>query len=403
MQEELGEFTRNNVWDLIPCPSGVNIIGTKWIFKNKTDESGNITRNKARLVAQGYTQIKGIDFDETFAPVARLEAIHLLLAVACYLKFKLFQMDVKSAFLNGLLCEEVYVAQPKGFEDPHYPDYVYKLKKAMYGLKQAPGAWYERLTQFLISIGYTRGGIDKTMFVKKEKKHFIIAQIYVDDIVFGSNSQKMVDEFVAQMQSEFQMSMVGEMNYFLGLQVIQSKEGIFLTQAKYARNLVKKFGLAKATHKRTPAATHVKITKDDAGASMDQTLYRSMIGSLLYLTATRPDICQAVGVCARYQADPKESHLLQVKRIIKYVSGTADYGMWYTRDTSGCIVGYSDADWAGNIEDRKSTSGGCFFVGNNLVSWFSKKQNSISLSSTDVEYMAMGSCCASDDLDEADA
>ncbi|CAM8997117.1 unnamed protein product [Rhodiola kirilowii] len=156
-------------------------------------------------------------------------------------------MDVKSTFLNGLLFEEVYVAQPKGFKDPHYPDHVYKLKKALYGLKQAPRAWYERLTQFLMSMGYTRGGIDKTMFVKKDNKHFIIVQIYVDDIVFGSNSQKMVDEFVAQMQSEFKMSMVDEMNYFLGLQVVQSKEGIFLTQAKYARNLVKKFGLDKVT------------------------------------------------------------------------------------------------------------------------------------------------------------
>ncbi|CAM8943765.1 unnamed protein product [Rhodiola kirilowii] len=169
MQEELGEFTRNNVRDLVPRPSGVNIIGTKWIFKNKTDESGNITRNKARLVAQGYTQIEGIDFDETFALVACLEAICLLLAVACHLKFKLFQMDVKSAFLKGLLFEEVYVAQPKGFEDPLYPDHVYKLKKALYGLKQAPRAWYERLTQFLMSMGYTRGGIDKMMFVKKER------------------------------------------------------------------------------------------------------------------------------------------------------------------------------------------------------------------------------------------
>ncbi|CAM8951164.1 unnamed protein product [Rhodiola kirilowii] len=178
-------------------------------------------------------------------------------------------MDMNSAFLNGLLFEEVYVAQPKGFEDPHYPDHVYKLKKALYGLKQAPRAWYERLTQFLMSMGYTRGGVDKTMFVKRDNKHFIIAQIYVDDIVFSSNSQKMVDEFMAQMQSEFKMSMVGEMNYFLGLQVVQSKEGIFLTQAKYARNLVKKFGQDKAAHKRTPAATHVKITKDDAGASVD--------------------------------------------------------------------------------------------------------------------------------------
>ncbi|CAM8998987.1 unnamed protein product [Rhodiola kirilowii] len=215
MQEELGEFQRNDVWDLVPRPDSVNIIGTKWIFKNKSDENGNITRNKARLVAQGYTQIEGVDFDETFAPVARLEAIRLLLALACHLKFKLFQMDVKSAFLNGLLNEEVYVAQPKGFEDPHHPEYVYRLKKALYGLKQAPRAWYERLTEFLINHGYQRGGVDKTLFVKHSGSDFIIAQIYVDDIVFGSISQKLVDKFVEQMQSEFQMSMVGEMCYFL--------------------------------------------------------------------------------------------------------------------------------------------------------------------------------------------
>ncbi|CAM8932620.1 unnamed protein product [Rhodiola kirilowii] len=195
------------------------------------------------------------------------------------------------------------------------------------------------------------------------------------------------------MQSEFQMSMVGEMCYFLGLQVKQKVDGIFISQSKYARNLIKKFDLEKATHKRTPAETHVKVTKDEAGAKVDQTLYRSMIGSLLYLTASRPDIAHAVGVCARYQANPKESHLMNVKRFIRYVCGTADYGLWYTKDTNACLVGYCDADWAGNAEDRKSTSGGCFFLGNNLVSWFSKKQNSISLSIAEVEYIAAGSCC----------
>ncbi|CAM8880628.1 unnamed protein product [Rhodiola kirilowii] len=173
------------------------------------------------------------------------------------------------------------------------------------------------------------------------------------------------------------MSMVGEMSYFLGLQVKKKIDGIFISQCKYARNLIKKFDLDKASHKRTLAATHVKITKDKAGISIDQTMYRSMIGSLLYLTASRPDIAYVVGVCERYQANPKESHLLNVKRIIKYISGTSDYGIWYTKDTSPCLVGYCDADCARNAEDRKSTSGGCFFLGNNLVSWFSKKQNSI--------------------------
>ncbi|CAM8893336.1 unnamed protein product [Rhodiola kirilowii] len=277
-------------------------------------------------------------------------------------------VNVKSAFLNGFLNEEVYVAQPKGFEDPHHPASVYRLKKALYGLKQAPRAWYERLTVFLIDHGYVRGGVDKTLFVKHTRSDFIIAQIYVDDIVFGSNTQKLVDQFVEQMQKEFKTSMVGEMNYFLGLQVIQKDDGIFISQGKYAKNLIKKFALEKASHKRTPAVTHLKITKDDARTKVAQTLYRSMIGSLLYLTASRPDKAYAVGVCARYQVDPKESHLLQVKRIIKYVCGTVDFGIWYTKDTNSDLVGFCDADWAGNAEDRKSTSGGCFFLGNNFVS-----------------------------------
>ncbi|CAM8979840.1 unnamed protein product [Rhodiola kirilowii] len=183
------------------------------------------------------------------------------------------------------------------------------------------------------------------------------------------------------------------MCYFLGLQVKQKAAGIFISQSKYARNLIKKFDIEKATHKRTPAATHVKITKDEVDTTVDQTLYKSITGSLLYQTASRPDIAHAVGVCARYQAHPKESHLMNVKRIIRYVCGTADYGLWYTKDTNSCLVGYCDADWAENVEYCKSTSGGCFFLGNNLVSWFSKKQNSISLSTAEAEYITGGSCC----------
>ena len=273
MQEELNQFKRNEVWDLVPRPEGINVIGTKWIFKNKPDETGTMTRNKARLVAQGYTQVEGLDFDETFAPLARLESI----GVACILKFKLFQMDVKSAFLNGYLHEEVYVKEPKGFVEPNLPNHVYKLKKALYGLKQAPRAWYERLTQFLVNQGYRKGGNDKTLFVKEENRRLMIAQIYVDDIVFGGMSNQMVQHFVEQMQSEFEMSLVGELTYFLGLQVKQMEDTIFISQSKYAKNIVKKFGMESASHKRTPAATHLKLTKDEKGVSVDQSLYRSMI------------------------------------------------------------------------------------------------------------------------------
>ncbi|KAK2410100.1 putative mitochondrial protein [Trifolium repens] len=394
MQEELNQFERSEVWDLVPRPEDVNVIGTKWVYKNKSDENGTVTRNKARLVAQGYTQIEGLDFDETFAPVARLESIRLLLGVACILKFKLYQMDVKSAFLNGYLQEEVYVEQPKGFVDPEYPNYVYKLKKALYGLKQAPRAWYERLTQFLEEQGYRKGGSDKTLFVKQEKGKFIIAQIYVDDIVFGGMSNAMVQHFVQQMQSEFEMSLVGELTYFLGLQIKQMDDTIFISQSKYARNIIKKFGMDNATHKRTPAPTHLKLTKDEKGISVDQSLYKSMIGSLLYLTASRPDITYAVGVCARYQADPKVSHLTQVKRILKYVNGTSDYGIMYSHCENSTLYGYCDADWAGSADDRKSTSGGCFFLGTNLISWFSKKQNCVALSTAEAEYVAAGSSCS---------
>ncbi|XP_057432399.1 secreted RxLR effector protein 161-like [Lotus japonicus] len=195
------------------------------------------------------------------------------------------------------------------------------------------------------------------------------------------------------MKSGFEMSLVGELNYFLRLQVKQVEDSMFISQSKYVKELVKKFRLEGSTHKRTPAATHIKLTKDDSGANVDQSLYRSMIGSLLYLTASRPDIAFAVGVCARYQAAPKESHLIQVKRIIKYVSGTNDYGIFYVHHTNSSLVGYCDADWAGNADDRKSTSGGCFFLGNNLISWFSKKQNCISLSTAKAEYIAAGSDC----------
>jgi hypothetical protein len=196
------------------------------------------------------------------------------------------------------------------------------------------------------------------------------------------------------MRSEFEMSLVGELTYFLGLQVKQSEDTVFISQSKYAKSIVKKFGLENATHKRTPAATHIKLSKDENGVDVDQCLYRSMIGSLLYLTASRPDIAFAVGVCARYQANPKTSHLLQVKRIIKYVSGTCNHGMLYSYNANPTLIGYCDADWAGSADDRKSTSGGCFFFGENLISWFSKKQNCVSLSTVEAEYIAAGSGCS---------
>ncbi|KAL4026017.1 hypothetical protein IC575_014424 [Cucumis melo] len=226
-------------------------------------------------------------------------------------------MDVKSAFLNGYLNVEVYVAQPKGFINHEYPQYVYKLNKALYGLKRSPRAWYERLTVYLGHKGYSRGGADKTLFVNRSDKDLIIAQIYVDDIILGGFCEELVKNFINIMQPELEISMVGELSYFLGLQIKQRKEGIFITQKKYAKNLVKKFCLEKSQQKRTLATTHVKITKDITGESVDHKLYRSMIGSLFYLTTSKSDITYAIGISARFQSNPRVSHLAAVKRIIK--------------------------------------------------------------------------------------
>ncbi|KAJ9567585.1 hypothetical protein OSB04_003551 [Centaurea solstitialis] len=394
MQEELAEFIRNNVWLLVPRPRKRTIIGSKWIFRNELDEIGTIIRNKARLVAQGYRQEEGIDYDETFAPVARLEAIRLFLAFAAHMNFKVYQMDIKNAFLNGKLNEEVYVAQPPGFVDPKFPNHVYKLNKALYGLKQAPRAWYDTLSTFLLSKGFVRGKIDSTLFLKKYPKHILLVQIYVDDIIFGSTNPKLCEKFELLMKSEYKMSMMGELTFFLGLQIKQSEKGIFINQGKYVHEMLKKFDLTSCTPMKTPMAPPLSLDKDSKGKPVDVTLYRGMIGSLLYLTASRPDIMYSTCLCARYQAEPKESHLTAVKRIFRYLKGTPNLGLWYSKDSGFDLTAYSDSDFAGCKIDRKSTTGGCHLLGGKLVSWTSKKQNSVSTSTAEAEYVAAGICCA---------
>ena len=358
------------------------------------DEHGAITRNKARLVAKGYNQEEGIDFGETYAPVARLEAVRLLLAFSSIQGFKLFQMDVKSAFLNGYINEEVFVSQPPGFEDHKNPEHVFRLKKALYGLKQTPRQWYERLSEFLLSQGYSRGNSDKTLFLKKKSEDIILVQVYVDDIIFGSTNEEMCEDFVKTMKSEFEMSMLGEMNFFLGLQVKQLKDGIFISQEKYCKELLKKFDMNQCKAISTPISTSCQLDQDFAGKSVDQTKYRGLIGSLLYLTASRPDIMFVVCLCARYQSDPKESHYNAAKRILKYLQGSKEVGLWYPNKVSLNLIGFSDSDFAGCKVDRKSTSGTCHMLGSSLISWHCKKQACVALSTAEAEYIAAGSCCA---------
>ncbi|WVZ63995.1 LOW QUALITY PROTEIN: hypothetical protein U9M48_013581 [Paspalum notatum var. saurae] len=368
MHEELENFERNHVWDLVEPPPKCRPIGTKWVFKNK-----------ARL---------GIDYEETFAPVARLEAIRILLNFAASKGFKLQQMDVKSAFLNGFIEEEVYVRQPPDFESARFPDRVYKLRKALYGLKQAPRAWYARLKSFLLKSGFVMGSVDKTLFLLSRGGDTLIVQIYVDDIIFGGSSHVLVSSFAEQMSREFEMNLMGELQFFLGLQIKQGPEGTFVHQAKYTKDILKKFEMGDSKPMTTHLSTNTALDADEDGEAVDQKEFRGMIGSLLYLTATRPNIQFAVCLCARYQASPRTSHRQAVKCIFRYLKFTPELGLWYSSEGSQMLT------MLGCRIDRKSTSATCQLLGTSLVSWSSRKQASVSLSTTEAEYIAAASCCS---------
>jgi hypothetical protein len=271
MKEELNNFKHNEVWSLVERPKQ-NVVRTKWVFCNKQDEHRVVTRNKARLVAKGYSQVEGLDFDETFALVARLESIHMLLAYATQHGFMLCQMDIKSTFFNGPI-KEVYVEQPPGFESEDYPTHVYKPHKAVYGLKQAPRAWYECLRDFLIENGFRIGKADSTLFTRKMGKDLFVCQIYVDDIIFGSTNKSFCDEFSKIITNRLEMSMMVVLSFFRGFQIKQAKEGTFISQMKYTRDILKKFGMDKAEPIKTPMGTNGHLDLDLDGTSVDQKVY----------------------------------------------------------------------------------------------------------------------------------
>nr|GEZ59886.1 copia protein [Tanacetum cinerariifolium] len=308
-REELLKFKLLNVWTLVDLPPGNRVIGTRWVCRNKRYQRGIVVRNKSRLVAQGHRQEEGIDYDEFFAPVARIEAIRLFLAYASFMDFTVYQMNVKSGFLYRTIKEEVYVSQPLGFVDLAFPDRVYKVEKALYGLHQAPRAWYETLSTYLLDKGFRRGTTDKTLFIKKIKDDILLVQVYVDDIFFGFTKRSLSTEFEQLMHKRFQMSPIGELTFFLGLQVKQRKGGIFLSQDEYVSDILKEFGFSSVKSISTPMETHKPLSKDANGTDVDVHLYRSMIGSLMYLTSSRPYIMFAMCACSKFQVQPKVSHM----------------------------------------------------------------------------------------------
>nr|GEV27833.1 hypothetical protein [Tanacetum cinerariifolium] len=347
MQEELHQFDRLDVWELVDRP----------LF-------------------------------------ARLEAVRLFITYAAHKSFIVYQMDVKTTFLYGPLKEEVYVNQPDGFVDPYHPDKVYRLKKALYGLKQAPRVWYDELSTFLVSKGFSKGSIDPTLFITKHGEDILLLQIYVDEIIFGSTQLKFSEQFEKLMHSKFEMFMMGELKFFLGIQIHQSPCGIFINQAKYAQEIHIKHGMTSCDSIGTPMATkHQDV--DLSGTLVDQTKYQSMVGAVMYLTASRPNIVHATCYCARYQAKPTEKHLTAVKRIFQYLKDTINMELWYPKDTGFELTAFSDLDHAAYLNLRKNTSGGIQFLGGDkLFSWSSKKQDYTLMSSTEAEYVSLSTCCA---------
>ncbi|KAL0351154.1 UNVERIFIED_CONTAM: Retrovirus-related Pol polyprotein from transposon RE2 [Sesamum radiatum] len=349
MEEEIKMIEKNNTWELTDRPKDKEVIGVKWIYKTKLNADGSIQKHKARLVAKGYSQLPGIDYTETFAPVARLDTIRALIAIAANKKWKIYQMDVKSAFLNGYIDEEIYVEQPQGFIAKGSEEKVLRLKKALYGLKQAQE---------------------------------------LDDLIYTGNNEKMIQVFKEDMMKTFEMSDLGLMHFFLGIEINQEKEGIFICQRKYTETLLKKFKMESCKTVTTPLVTGEKYQKEDGSQKVDGSMYRSLIGSLLYLTATRPDIMFATCLLSRFMQSPSQVHYAAAKRILRYLRGTKDFGIWYKSTNDAKLVGYTDSDWAGSVDDMKSTSGYTFSLGSGIFSWASKKQATVAQSSAEAEYIA---------------
>ncbi|KAI3710109.1 hypothetical protein L2E82_39883 [Cichorium intybus] len=393
MQEEVDALHINNTWVLVPRPTNANVVGSKWVYRTKYKSDGTVDRYKARLVAQGFTQIPGLDYFLTFSPVVKASTVRIVLALAIINNWHLHQLDVKNAFLNGTLTETVYMEQPPGFINPSAPHHVCLLKKALYGLKQAPRAWFQRLSSFLVSIGFVCSRADTSLFVFKRSSIVLYVLVYVDDIILTGNDEKVIQKFINRLYQEFAITDLGPLNYFLGLEVTYTPNGLFLSQAKYAYDILSRAGLLDAKPVGTPLNTTELFTTHGTPFH-DPTMYRSLVGALQYLTITRPDLSYAVNQASQFLQTPTTTHFQLVKRILRYVKGTISYGLTFDKPTQTRLVGYSDADWARCIETRRSTYGYSIYLGGNLVSWSAKKQPTVSRSSCESEYRAMANAAA---------
>ena len=388
--DEANAMIKNDTWFESELPKGKKAVTSKWIFTIKYKPDGTIERKKTRLVARGYTQTYGEDYIDTFAPVAKLHTIRIVLSLAVNLEWELWQMDVKNAFLQGELEDEVYMHPPPGLEHLVKPGNVLRLKKAIYGLKQSPRAWYNKLSTTLNGRGFKKSELDHTLFTLTTPSGIICLLVYVDDIIITGSDKAGIKATKEFLKSVFEIKDLGEMKYFLGIELCRSKEGLFISQRKYTLDLLKDAGIQGDKTARMPLEDGYKVPREgeieDSKVFHDPKLYRKLVGKLIYLTITRPDICFAVNQVSQHMQVPKEHHWRMVERLLLYLNGTSGLGVWMGCNKSTEVVGYCDADWAGDRADRRSTTGYCTFIGGNLVTWKSKKQKVVSCSSAEAEY-----------------
>ncbi|GKA18919.1 ribonuclease H-like domain-containing protein [Tanacetum coccineum] len=393
MYDEYNALVKNGTWILVPRPSDVNLVRSMWLFKHKFHADGTLSRYKARLVANGSNQQHGVDFDETFSPVVKPATIRTVLSLVVSRQWPIHQLDVKNEFLNGDSSETVYMHQPPGFVDSRYPNHVCLLQRSLYGLKQAPRAWFQRFAGYATRAGFSPSRCDSSLFIYTQGSQVAYLLIYVDDIILTASSLVLLQQIVDSLHKEFDMTDLGAFNYFLGISVVRHPTGLFLSQKKYAHQLLKRAHMVNCNPSRTPIDTDSKLGPDGVPVQ-DPTLYRSLAGGLQYLTFTRPDLSYAVQHVCLYMHDSREPHFAALKRIMRYVQGTLELGLQLYASATTSLVGYTDADWAGCPSTRRSTSGYCVFLGDNLLSWSAKRQHTISRSSAEAEYRGVANVVA---------
>ena len=392
MEREMASLKANDVYDLVELPKDRNVVGSKWVYKRKVKADGSVEKFKSRLVAQGFSQKAGQDYDETFSPVIWFESIRSIIAMAVLNEMMLHQMDVISAFLNGDLEEEVYMTQPEGFKVKGKERLVCRLKHSLYGLKQTPRCWNMTLDHLLKNMGFEQTKSDPCLYISSEGELCIIA-VYVDDILLATKSKKRMKDVKSKLSAQFEVKDLGDLQYLLGVSIIQnrSEKSVWNGQPGYTLNILEKFGLKDAKPVATPVCVGSKLVKTtESDKLVDENLYQSAVGSVQYLsTMTRPDITLAVSNVAKYCSKPTKEHWTAVKRIVRYCKGTHNFGLLYKKSNSNSCEGFSDSDWASDVNDRKSSSGYIFQVGGTAISQRSRKQSCVALSTTEAEYITL--------------